>query len=78
MTEAEARAALRGETEYLERLVRGLRAAAPEAHAELCDHFGATIHRYLAHRLGERDDVTEDLMVQTLEEAVRIAVPLLR
>ena len=62
---------MREQTERVDRLVRGLREADAAAHAELCDGFGPRISRYLASRLGPRDDLAEELMVQTLVEATR-------
>jgi RNA polymerase sigma-70 factor (ECF subfamily) len=67
---AEAIGAAREEAEQVDRLVRGLRAGDPAAHADLCARFGRRLHRYLVALLGPRSDA-EDLMVQALVEAAR-------
>ncbi len=48
----------------------GLVAGDPQAHQEVCTRYGRDLHRFLASRLGD-DDLAEELMVQTLADAVR-------
>jgi RNA polymerase sigma-70 factor (ECF subfamily) len=52
-------------------LVEGLRAGDEEAYGRLYDDFGEPVHRYVARLLGVGDELAEDVMVQTLAEAVR-------
>lgn len=73
MGESEVAVVVQEDAERVAWLVRGLREAEPQAQAELCERFGPRLHRYLVHRLGQRDDVAEDLMVQTLVDAARNA-----
>jgi RNA polymerase sigma factor (sigma-70 family) len=70
MTEAGGPAAA-GCEEKAERLVAGLVQRDPAAYAEFCAHFGRRLHRYLAGSLQGDRELAEDLMVQTLAEAVR-------
>ena len=52
-------------------LVSGLRRAEPAACTALCRHFGPRIHRLAAARLSGDPQLAEDVMVQTLVDAVR-------
>lgn len=52
-------------------LARRLRDADPAAHAQLCDQFGAALHGFAASRLMGDRELAEDVMIQTLADAVR-------
>jgi RNA polymerase sigma-70 factor (ECF subfamily) len=71
MGEAETAAAeMPAADDASEALVRGLRQADPNAHAQLCEQFGPPLHRYLARRLHDTQ-LAEELMIQALVDAVR-------
>ena len=57
--------------EGTDRLVQGLREADPAAHQEFCAHYGRRLHRFIALQLRGDASTAEELMVQTLVEAVR-------
>lgn len=63
----EATEEMRAEEGFLQRL----RGAEAEACAELSRRFGPLIHRFAAARLGGDGELAEDVMVQTLTDAVR-------
>jgi len=71
MAESETRTLVRGLEETEDRLVAGLRAGEPWAHAELCRRFGPPLHRFIWNRLSGDHESAEDLMVQTLVDAAR-------
>jgi RNA polymerase sigma-70 factor (ECF subfamily) len=72
MAEADAtRAELPDEREATDRLIRGLHAADPAAHGELCSRFGRRLHSFAARRLRGDAELAEDIMVATLADAVR-------
>jgi RNA polymerase sigma-70 factor (ECF subfamily) len=72
MPECEASQLAEGETaERDAALVRGLRERAPDACAELYDRFAPRIHRFAASRLNADVQLAEDIVVQTLVDAVR-------
>jgi RNA polymerase sigma-70 factor (ECF subfamily) len=72
MAEADVtRAELPEEQEATDRLIRGLHAADPAAHGELCARFGRRLHRFAARRLRGDAELAEDTMVATLADAVR-------
>ena len=52
-------------------LVQRLRRPEADAHAELCDRFGTSLHGFAAQRLGGDEELAEDVMVQTLVDVVR-------
>ena len=52
-------------------LAAALRRRDPRAYTELCRRYGRSLHRYLSGCLGGERELAEDLMVQTLAEAVR-------
>ena len=52
-------------------LAAALRRRDPGAYTELCTRYGRSLHRYLSGCLGGERELAEDLMVQTLAEAVR-------
>jgi len=52
-------------------LVRRLREADPGAYEELCDRFGAALHGFAAQRLAGDRESAEEVMMQTLTDAVR-------
>ena len=51
--------------------MRRVREAEPAAHEELCDRFGAALHGFAASRLVDDEELAEDVVVQTLADAVR-------
>ncbi len=51
-------------------LVKGLREADAGAYGRLYDQFGGPIHKYVARVLRQESELAEDVMVQTLAEAV--------
>ena len=52
-------------------LVQGLRARAPEACAALYDRFAGGVHRFAVTRLRGEAQLGEDVVVETMAEAVR-------
>ena len=52
-------------------LVRRLRAGDSGAYEELCDRFGAALHGFAAQRLAGDQESAEEVMMQTLTDAVR-------
>jgi RNA polymerase sigma-70 factor (ECF subfamily) len=52
-------------------LAQQLRRPEADAHADLCDRFGAALHGFAAQRLGGDEELAEDVMVQTLVDVVR-------
>lgn len=69
-TEATSTQAIaRAETEM--DLARRLAQADPAAYGELSNRFGPALHAFAASRLGGDHDRAEDIMVQTLVDAVR-------
>lgn len=52
-------------------LARRLLQGDAAAHAYLYQRFGASLHRFAASRLGGDQELAEDIMVQTLVDAVR-------
>ena len=52
-------------------LVRRVRETEPAAYEELCDRFGAALHGFAASRLMDDGELAEDVVVQTLTDAVR-------
>jgi RNA polymerase sigma factor (sigma-70 family) len=52
-------------------LMRGLRDRAPEAYAALYDRFAVGVHRFAVTRLRGEVQLAEDLVVETMAEAVR-------
>ena len=52
-------------------LVGRLRADDPGAYEELCDRFGAALHGFAAQRLAGDQESAEEVMMQTLTDAVR-------
>jgi len=52
-------------------LLRGLREGAAEAHGQLYDRFAPGLHRFAASRLSGDAQLAEDIVVQTLVDAVR-------
>jgi RNA polymerase sigma-70 factor (ECF subfamily) len=72
MTEGEGRVAHPVGAEQGEAaLVRGLRDGAAQASAELYDRFAPRIHRFAFSRLPGDPQTAEDIVVQTLVDAVR-------
>ena len=71
MAESEAGALVGGLEESEDRLVEGLRAGEPWAHAALCRRFGPPLHRFIWNRLSGDAESAHDLMVQTLVDAAR-------
>ncbi len=72
MAEADvSRATTRGVDDAAASLVRGLRDGDAEAYGKLYDQFGPSIHRYAARLLGDGRESAEDVMMQTLAQAVR-------
>ena len=53
------------------KLVRRLREADPGAYEELCDRFGEALHGFAAQRLAGDEESAEEVMMQTLTDAVR-------
>lgn len=51
--------------------VRRLRADDPGAYEELCDRFGAALHGFASQRLAGDGESAEEVMMQTLTDAVR-------
>lgn len=54
-------------------LVRRVRARDAAASDELCDRFGAALHGFAASRLMDDGELAEDVVVQTMTDAVRNA-----
>ena len=52
-------------------LIRRLREADPGAYEELCDRFGVALHGFAAQRLAGDEESAEEVMMQTLTDAVR-------
>ena len=52
-------------------LVRRLREADPGAYEELCERLGAALHGFAAQRLAGDEEAAEEVMMQTLTDAVR-------
>jgi len=52
-------------------LVRRLRGNDPGAYEELCERFGAALHGFAAQRLAGDEESAEEVMMQTLTDAVR-------
>jgi len=72
MPECEALQLAEGETRERDAaLLRGLRERAPDACAELYDRFAAKIQRFAASRLNADVQLAEDIVVQTMVDAVR-------
>jgi len=71
MAEAETRAAARSTEVGEDRLVSGLRKADPGACACLCEQFGPRIHKFTARHVRGDGQLAEEMMVQTLVDAVR-------
>jgi RNA polymerase sigma-70 factor (ECF subfamily) len=66
-TRAQRAAIADADVELVERLRRG----DATAYGELCDRFGPALHGFAASRLGDDQALAEDVMVQTLTDAVR-------
>jgi RNA polymerase sigma-70 factor (ECF subfamily) len=66
-THAKAGASADADVALVERLRRGDAAA----YGELCDRFGPRLHGFAASRLAGDEELAEDVMVQTLSDAVR-------
>ncbi len=72
MAEAEIpRAACGQSSEAIIRVISGLRRSDTQAQADLCELFGRDIQKFVARRLREHSDLAEDIMVQTLVDAIR-------
>jgi len=54
-------------------LVRRVRARDAAAYDELCDRFGAAVHGFAATQLMDDGELAEDVVVQTMTDAVRNA-----
>lgn len=52
-------------------LVRRVRARDPVAYEELCERFGTALHGFAAARLMDNGELAEDVVVQTMTDAVR-------
>jgi RNA polymerase sigma-70 factor (ECF subfamily) len=70
MGEADVSRATTGGEEAAAVLVEGLRVGDDGAYGRLYDDFGEPVHRYVARLLRTGDELAEDVMVQTLAEAV--------
>lgn len=71
MAESDASQASRRKVEGEAALVRGLRSHEPEACSEFYDRFASRIHRFAASLLPGDAELAEEMVVQTLADAVR-------
>lgn len=57
--------------EQVDRLVAGLKESSPSACGELYDRFARRLHRFIASRLPEDEQLVEELMLLTFSSAAR-------